>query len=385
MKTTLLGSVLAASLAAGCASTTHDTASEAPAAAVTVSRATVSDLSSPFEAGGVVRARATAMIASRVLAPITQIRVRPGDRVRRGETLIALDSRDSEATRTGAIAASQSAAETARAADGDVRAAEAAVVLAQATYNRIAELYAKRSATLQELDQAVASLHSAEAQRASAQARLKAANAARDAAEASAEVATIGSTYATLSAPFDGIVSERHADPGSMATPGTPLLTLEDPASYRLEVQVDEARTSLIHIGDAVGVRLDNTTDAQDGWSEGRVVEMARVDPASHSFLVKIDLPKSSALRSGLFGRARFNGPPRRALTVPRSALLDRGQLTFVYVVDAEGSARLRPISPGASADDRVEVLAGVRDNDLVVTNPPPSLMDGSRVRGVQP
>jgi hypothetical protein len=114
----------------------------------------------------------------------------------------------------------------------------------------------------------------------------------------------------------------------------------------------------------------------------GPVVELARVDPASHAFLVKIDLPPSASLRSGLFGRARVPGPVRRALAIPAAALIARGQLTFVYVVDGEGRARLRPISVGAVDAERVEALAGVQAGDNVVVNAPASLLDGTRVTG---
>jgi multidrug efflux pump subunit AcrA (membrane-fusion protein) len=318
-----------------------------------------------------------------MMAPITHIHVRPGDRVRRGTTLVTLDARDVQANRGRAEAAAVAADQTARAAEADLRAAASTLVLARATHERMAALHAKRSATTQELDQAVAALAAAEAQRTSVEARLAAANAARDAAQASAESATISASYTVLTAPFDGVVTERHADPGTMAIPGTTLLTLEDATSYRLEVQLDEARAVLARIGQTVSVRLDHAPGAGGGWIDGRVAEIARVDPASHSFLVKIDLPSSTGLRSGLFGRARFAGPTRRAATVPASVLVTRGQLTFVYVVDQEGRARLRPISPGASDHDRVEVLAGLREGDLIVVDPPPSLIDGARVTGV--
>jgi hypothetical protein len=99
---------------------------------------------------------------------------------------------------------------------------------------------------------------------------------------------------------------------------------------------------------------------------------------------VKIDLPAAADIRSGLFGRARFPGPTRRALTVPSSALIKRGQLTFVYVVDAEQRARLRPISVGTSTGGRTEVFAGLGDGDAIVTDSPASLTDGARVTGAQ-
>jgi multidrug efflux pump subunit AcrA (membrane-fusion protein) len=383
VKAAVLGLLTAVTVSAGgCASTPHQTTPENAPVAVTLNRVSAVDFASTFEAGGVVRARATTLIASRVMAPIAQIHVRPGDRVGRGDVLVTLDARDARANKGQADAAALSAAEAARAADADIRAAESALVLARATHDRMAALHAKRSATAQELDQAVAALAAAEAQHSSAQARVAAANASREAAKAAAESAAVAVTYAALTSPFDGVVTERRADPGSMATPGAPLLIVEDPSTYRLEVQIDDTRASAVAIGQTVSVRLDNAADDGRNWMSGRVVELARVDPSSHALLVKIDLPPSAALRSGLFGRARVPGPVRRALALPATALIIRGQLTFVYVVDIEGRARLRPISVGTIDSDRVEALAGVREGDNVVVTPPASLLDGARVTG---
>ena len=384
MKTLIIGFAMAAFMNTGCASPAPEPATQGASGPVTLSRAVIEDVESSFDAGGVVRPGVTALIASRVMAPITQVHARAGDRVRRGNTLVTLDTGDMQAEKGRAEAASRSAVELARAADADVHSAESALVLARATHDRMAALHARKSATTQELDQAVAGLTAAQAQRASAQSRLAAADAARAAAQASAEAATITATYAVLAAPFDGVVVERHADPGSMAMPGSPLLTLEDPATYRLEVQLDEARASRVTTGQVVSVRLDNAAGRSDGI-DGRVTEIARIDPVSHAFLVKVDLPTSATLRSGLFGRARFPGPSRRALTVPSASLIKRGQLTFVYRIDTDMRARLRPISTGTSGRERVEVLAGLSEGDEIVTNPSPLLNDGARVTGGQP
>jgi multidrug efflux pump subunit AcrA (membrane-fusion protein) len=385
VKAVIVGFAMAVLIGAGCRSSTREATTESDVVTLALSRATIEEVTSSFEAGGVVRPRVTALIATRVMAPITQVHVRAGDRVRRGDVLVSLDPRDIDAEKERAEAASRSAAELARAADADVHAAESALGLARATHDRMAALHARKSATAQELDQAVAALRAAEAQSTSARSRLAAADAARLAARATAEAATITATYAELLAPFDGVVTERHADPGSMAMPGTPLLTLEDPATYRLEVQLDEARAASVKTGQIISVHLDNAPGSADRRMDGRVSEISRVDPASHSFLLKIDLPSSAAVRSGLFGRGRFPGAARRTLTVPVSSLIKRGQLTFVYRVDTDRRARLRPISIATPGQDRVEVLAGLREDDEIVTSPPPSLTDGARVTGGHP
>jgi RND family efflux transporter MFP subunit len=379
------GMIAVALTQAACSAPPRAAVADPPPVTVALGRVEVADLAAAFEAGGVVRARTTASIASRVMAPITDIRVRAGDRVRRHAVLVTLDARDDEANRARADAMSLAAAASARAAEADVRAAESDVTLARATHERIAGLQAKRSATAQELDQAVAALSAADAQRTSALARLAAAHAARDAAHASASAASIAASYTILSAPFDSVVTERRADPGSMAMPGAALLVVEDPSAYRLEVSLDEARAALLRTGDPADVRFDAPVANIETWTQGRLAEIARVDLAAHTFLLKIDLPVTPDLRSGLFGRARFRGPARRTLTAPASAIVTRGQLTFVYLVDDSARTRLRAIAIGARDGDRVEVLAGLHEGDRVVISPAPSLTDGRRVTGARP
>jgi RND family efflux transporter MFP subunit len=380
----LVSSIVAAALAAGCATAPPPSQVDAPPVTVTLGLAEAADLPSLVEAGGVVRARSTAVIASRVMAPIVDVLVRPGDRVRRGAPLVRLDAREINAAGARASAALDAARQSAEAAASDVRAADAGLRMARLTHDRIAALHAKRSATPQELDQATANLSAAEAQLGGAVARAAAATAARDEAQAAGQGAQIAASYAVLTAPFDALVAERTVDPGTMATPGAPLLSLEDATAFRLEVKLDEARAAQVAVGQTVEVNVGETTAASASWSPGRIVEVARLDAASHGFVVKIDLTDAAHLRSGQFGRARFSGPARRTLTVPATALLRRGQLTFVFAVETDGVARLRPVSVGAAVGDRVEVLAGAHQGDRVVTSPPASLLDGTRVAGAQ-
>jgi RND family efflux transporter MFP subunit len=159
-----------------------------------------------------------------------------------------------------------------------------------------------------------------------------------------------------------------------------PLLTVEDTSSFRLEVRLDESRASGLAVGQQVHVRLDGA--AADEWKAGRVSEISRLDPDGHGFVAKIDVPPSQSLRSGAFGRARIAGATHDALTIPASALIRRGQMTFVFAVDGEGHARLQPIAAGPATGDRVEVLSGVTAGDSIVANPSLALTDGARVTG---
>jgi len=333
-----------------------------------------------FEAGGVVRARLVAPVASRVLAPVAEVRVHSGAHVRRGEPLVLLDVRELQAQADRASATLAATEQSVRAAESEKDGADAGLTLASTSFDRISGLYAKRSATRQELDESTAALQMARARASTAAARVAEAQSALAAARSGASAASITAAYATIAAPFDGVITERLVDPGAMASPGAPLLTIEDPSSFRLEVRLDEARATRIAVRQAAELQIDS-----DKWTTGRVAEVSRIDPASHGFVVKIDVPSSIGCRSGAFGRARFTLGSRSAVTVPSSALVRRGQMTFVFAVDRDGLARLRPVSPGATEGSRVEMLAGVQAGDDLVLDPTVSLTDGVRVRGGRP
>ena len=142
---------------------------------VTVATVTTADIAGTFEAGGVVQARTTATIMARILAPVLDVHVVPGDRVRAGQVLIVLDGRDLGAHARSARAAALAADQGVTAAASERQGADAALTLARATYERIAGLHARRSATAQELDDATGALRVADARAAGAAARAQAA------------------------------------------------------------------------------------------------------------------------------------------------------------------------------------------------------------------
>ena len=344
-----------------------------PVAVATVGTADVADT---FEAGGVVQARTTATITARILAPIREVHAAPGDHVGAGQLLVVLDGRDLAAQARRARAGELSANQDVVASESERQAAEAAHALARATHGRIAGLHAKRSATQQELDEATGALRAAEAQASGAAARAQAAISGVEGARAEREAAETIETFSRIAAPFDGVVTEKMVEPGNMAAPGTPLMRVEDTRGFRLDVRVDESRVGQIAPGAIVPIALDAGSGGAAKVMSGTVTEVGRaVDADARAFLVKIALPADSELRSGMFGRARFSTRPRRALTLPAGALVHRGQVTSVFVVEND-VARVRLVNVTGS-----EVLAGLSDGDVVIVSVPAALTDGSRVK----
>jgi RND family efflux transporter MFP subunit len=341
-------------------------------------------LARSIEIGGVVQAAETATVASRITAQVRAVDVKAGDGVRAGDRLVLLDSRDLDAdTRRAAarIAADEHAVLAAR-ADGE--AAQASLVLARAVHGRISELYARRSATAQELDEAVGALRAAEGSQAAAAARLAAATAALAVAREAAAMTGIAASFAAITAPFDGTVTAVLVDPGDLATPGTPLVRIEDARRIQVDVRVDEAQLPLLSLNQHVEVA--GSPLARDERSQppvpGRVVEISR-DPSSgaHAFVATVAVPDEAGLRTGSFARVRVTGPPREGLAIPATAIVSRGQLPTVFVVSS-GRARMRVIRAGISAGSDVEVLAGLAAGEEVIVDAPASLRDGDAVQG---
>ncbi len=328
------------------------------------------------EVTGTVRARVTAVLSAKVMGYVREITVDAGDRVEAGRLLIRLDSRGLDAGYERAQAALEEARSAMAEVENAISAAKAQLDLAQVTFKRMKDLYEKRSVTQQEYDEASARLQMARANHEMALSKKQQLAQKIRQAEKAVESAEVMRSYAEIKAPFDGVVTERMVDPGSLAAPGVPLLKLERAGSYRFEARLEESLLTQIHVGDRVRVEFD----ALGRGLSARVSEIVpAVDAASRAFLVRIDLPASPGLKSGLFGRARFEMDGEPVLAVPAEAVVRRGQLRTVFVVE-EGHARARLVTLGDQRDGMVEVLSGLEPGEQIVAPVPARLVDGSPV-----
>ncbi len=371
--------LLTAALLTGCGSShqpARPAAETGPAVAVQALTVASEDIPSVYEAVGTVRARTAAVISAKVMSYVREVKVAAGDRVRQGQLLVELDARDLEAAYRQADAGLGEARSAQPEVASAVNAARAQLELAQVTFRRMKDLFDQKSISNQEFDEASARLKVAQASHEMAQARRAQLTSKIAQAEAARRAAEVMRGYAQITAPFDGVVTEKAAEPGTLAAPGAPLVTLERQGEYRLEAAVEESRLAAIRTGQSAEVVLD----ALDRSLNGRVSEIVpAVDAAARAFTVKIDLPALPQLRSGLFGRARFQLGQRQALAVPAAAVIERGQLFSVLVME-EGRARNRLVTVGQRLGERLEVLSGLQAGDRVIHPAPAGLADGARV-----
>jgi RND family efflux transporter MFP subunit len=319
-----------------------------------------------LEAVGTVRAAQASNLASQMTGNIVEIRVREGDRVQRGQVLAVIDDSQPRAALDRATAADSAVQQQLITAESDLS-------LAESTLKRYQTLYEKKSVSPQEFDEIKARQQSALSRRDMARAEQAQAKAAITQARTSLE-------YARIRAPFDGVVTEKRADPGTLASPGVPIFTVEDVRRYRLEATINETDLRYLRTGQEVPVVIDALGNAE---LPGRVVQIVpAADAASRSFLVKIELPSDRRLRSGLFGRAEFSRGKRESLIIPRTAVIERGQLQGVFVLDQNKIAALRYITLGKPSGENVEVLAGLEGGERLVVRPGEFDLNGKRIEG---
>jgi RND family efflux transporter MFP subunit len=324
-------------------------------------QANVPDL---LDAVGTVRAAQTSEAASQMMGNIVEIRAHEGDHVQRGQVLAIIDDSQPRAAFDRATAADLAAQQQLVEADSDL-------ALAESTLKRYQNLYEKKSVSPQEFDEV-------KARQQAALARREMAKAGQAQALATLSQARTFLDYSRIRAPFDGVVTEKRADSGTLASPGMPVFTVEDVRHYRLEAIVNENDVQYVRTGQQVSVVIDALSS--DGL-KGKVVQIVpAADPASRTFLVKIDLPTDTHLRSGLFGRAQFSRGERQALLIPRSAVVERGQLQGIYVLDQNKVASLRYITLGKPSGTEVEVLAGLQNGERLVVKPGAVDLNGKHI-----
>lgn len=339
---------------------------------------------------GTIVSKEEAKLSAKMMAEVERIEVESGDKVTAGEAMIYLDKEQVQATLAQTSASIQSAKakmqsieETIKRLEATVEKAEANYNLQEKTYNRKKELYENGVISLQEYDMAETQYLAAKAQLAEAKASLETTKANRAEVQAALEQArakynevNVTLKDATIRAPFDGIVIDTLVDTGDMANPGMPLIIVER-APYFLEVFVDERKKNQIKLGTKIPVTIDSLNKTV----QGTVTEITpRIDPASRTFRVKIQLPNTVEVTSGMFGYAEFPESKTKNIFIPKSAVYYWSQLTAVYVVDEENIAHLRYVQLGEEKGDEVEVLSGLNEGEHIVLNNVDKVKDLAKV-----
>lgn len=287
------------------------------------------------EAVGTVRAQLRAAIEPKVSGRIEALLVLPGQVVKAGEVLVRLDGREFQARLDQALALRDQA---------------------RADFERQKQLLAGKITTQADFDAGKARMGVTEA----------------NASEAETMLA-----YRTVTAPFAGTITRKLADVGDLATPGKPFIELEDQTGLRLEADLPEALVARVKLGDKLAVSIPSA----GAQVEGVVSEISPVaDAVSRTFLTKLDLQQSPTLRAGQFGRVTVPVGESKAVRVPVSAVMRRGQMELVFIAVAD-HAQLRIVKTGKTLGEEVEIISGIEPGEKVITEDVAQLRDGQPVK----
>ncbi len=330
---------------------------------VTLATIGPSPVDSYYETSGTVKAKTTSVIASRTMGTVTSVKVQGGARVKAGDLLLVLDDREAVQRVAAAEAGYREAQKALESAAQDKS-------LAEITRDRYGNLFQEKAVTRQEMDQIeargkVAGLHYERAGEAVTRAKALLAE------------ARIQEGFTRIRATAAGVVTEKRIEEGSLATPGTPLITVEDTSGFRLEANVDERLSGRVKVGSPVVVVFDSPARRILG-TIGEV--FPAVDPATRTFLIKVGL-KDPSLKSGLFGRLLIPEGRKEVLLIPQEAVVEKGQLTGVYAVDGQGIMSYRLIKRGRPYGEKVEVLSGLKAGERIAVAGLEKAVDGGRVK----
>lgn len=297
---------------------------------------------------GTVESLDRAALAARIDGRVGSLMVRAGDRVAGGTLLLTIVDTPTDAQLARAESARQAAA--------------ARLSLAEQTLARFARLKAGEAVTPQEFDRVASE---------AAQARGE-----LSAAAAAVEQARTVASYARVRAPYPARIASTAVEVGATVMPGTPLLVLDRAGGYQVRLNYPERLAGKISPGDILNVEVPSLQRI----FPAKVNEVApAADPGSRSFQLKAALPDDPQLAAGLFARAAYGHGTTETLLIPAAAVVTRGQLTGVYVVE-DGILRWRLVKIGRAVDDRFEILAGLGDGEKVVVSGVDKAVNGARI-----
>lgn len=253
-----------------------------------------------------------------------------------------------------------------RRAQAQIASAQAAFDEAQANYKRIAEIYERKLVAKAQLDQATAQRDGTKAALESAQAALR---------EASQQV-----DYTVVRAPYSGIVTKRFVQVGESVQAGQPLIAGLSLNELRINVQVPQSAVDAIRRYNAGEVLLDG--DGARRVAAKKLTIFPYADAQTHTFSVRLDLPaQETGLYPGMTVKAAFAVGEAQRVLIPLSALIQRSELSGVYIV-TDDVISLRQIRTGHRFGDRIEVLAGLAAGDRIAADPNAAALALAAARG---
>ena len=320
---------------------------------VAIETAERSQMPVSYHFSGTVKSEHTVHLSTKVMGKITQLNVEAGDFARKGDVLVRIKDDNLQAQKNQV--------------EANLAQARSALQNTETNYERLKALHEKGSATQKEFDDISVQYESAKANVTVLNGKLQEINDMLD--------------YTVLEAPFNGYVVAKRVSQGDMAGPGQPLISFEQEKGMKVEVTVPETEIALFSLNDTVSV------DVKAAGRQHLRGVVSSVNPsgsrASRQFMVEVSLPELSrnhGLKSGMFAEIGLGSVSDSSLTVPKTAIVERGQLTGLYTLTDDSEVLLRWVRLGDSSGDQVEVLSGLVPGEQYVSSFEAPLREGQKV-----
>jgi RND family efflux transporter MFP subunit len=285
---------------------------------------------------GTLRARVATIISSRLLASIEAVHVRAGQRVEAGDLLVELDNADLKAR--------------ANMWQQQVKSYEVRLAQAKPHFERIEQLYNEGVSSKAQLDKATADYKSISAELAGA--------------KASAQEAQTSLSFSQIKAPISGLVIDRLAEPGSMASPGMDLISIYSPSTLRVEVNVRESLALKLAMGDALQAEVPSINKKFTSVVE-EIIPEAHV--GSRSFFVKASIQSDPRLVPGLFVRLHIPLGTEKQILIPQNFVREMGQLNIVWVLRGGTAHKQVVVLNSIAVDGNRLLIKGLSEGDVLL------------------
>lgn len=308
----------------------------------------------PFiTASGKIQAVNSAELSTRMMGFVNKIHVEVGDKVKKGQLLISIQSTDLQAKMAQANAG--------------ITEATAAFNNAKKDYNRFNSLFADNSASQKEVDDISTHFEMAKA-------RLEAAN--QQKREVNSQF-----SYFNITAPFSGVVTNKFIKNGAMASPGMPLIAVESPGKFEVTALVPESEISQIK----PSIQVDVIVKSLNKTIKGKVSEVSTsAKNTGGQFLVKVALEKTeAAILSGMYTTVQFpveKNTESTLVLIPTDVIITHGQLSGIYTVSQSNTALLRWLRLGRTYGDTIEVLSGLNADESYIVSAKGKLYNGAKI-----
>ncbi|CAM1370826.1 Efflux transporter periplasmic adaptor subunit [Tenacibaculum litoreum] len=354
MKTIYTIALATSLLAISCGKKETTNNSNKPTVAVKVTKVTENDNNPFITVSGKVAATNSAELSTRMMGYVTNIHVKVGDKVNKGQLLLSINNSDLQAKKAQV--------------EANIIKAKAGFSSAEKDYNRFKNLFEQNSASQKEFDDITVHYNVAKA-------NLEAAKQMRN--EINSQFA-----YTNIRAPFSGVVTNKFIDKGAMANPGMPLISVEGKGGFEVTALVPESEISQIKKDTKVDVAIKSINKTVTG----KVSEVSTsAKNTGGQYLVKINLDKTDVkLLSGMFATVQFPVEKTQKSTnmvlIPSEALVHKGQLSGIYTVSQSNTAVLRWLRLGRTFGDQVEVLSGLSANESYIVSSEGKLYNGANI-----